>query len=200
MRTGHVLHWIARVTCGPELTESVVEPLLADLQHEIQEAPTAFARSVARVRAILAFWKTLLLCCAQDAAVWPLKLPPDRAFFWCAGVALALVGGAGPHWVRTGEFSLVVALAKISRVVVIYPWAIQATPPWSPIVSGSQFQRRTARRLILLAVLTAIACVLNPADRGQIAGATALGLLAAWRFRTALSRTDPWQDHTSITA
>jgi len=64
---GDTLHRIARAGCSPDLCHRVLEPAIADLQHECAQAVGTAGRTCARVSGSLAFWRTLGSCLARDA-------------------------------------------------------------------------------------------------------------------------------------
>ena len=73
MARGERLHRIARALCSPGLCERVLEPAIADLQHD----PS--------IGAYAAFWRSLAWCCVRDASA-----PGSREFRVHAAAAFAI--------------------------------------------------------------------------------------------------------------
>ena len=87
MAVGDTLHRIARSGCSPALCGSVLEPAIADLQHQCAHAGRV--RLGPLLGAYAAFWWSFLWCLARDAAA-----RESRAYLARAATAFAMVVGA----------------------------------------------------------------------------------------------------------
>jgi hypothetical protein len=81
---GTVLHRISRTLCSPRLQRAVLEPAIADLQHDYAGA-TATARARALVSGYAAFWRSFGWCLGRDAVA-----SESRDFLVTAGAAFAI--------------------------------------------------------------------------------------------------------------
>jgi hypothetical protein len=116
MMPGRLLHRLATAWCSADMRERVVEPLLADCQHEWLGASTLGGRLSAVARCWAAFWIALAGCLAHDMRhdmdgfAKRVVAPVGMAGFWVT-VFLIMVGGRS--WVRDGR----VDEAELSRNV-----------------------------------------------------------------------------------
>ena len=86
MRPGTTLHRLARLTCTGERCDRVLEPALADLQHEWLAAKSWSAL----LRNYAVFWQSWGTCLLQDAIA-----PESRSFAAITLIAFAItVAGA----------------------------------------------------------------------------------------------------------
>jgi hypothetical protein len=67
MRPGSWLQRIARVTCSDDLRERVLEPTIADLQHDYARSADPARRLRALFRGYAAYWQSFGWCIARDA-------------------------------------------------------------------------------------------------------------------------------------
>jgi hypothetical protein len=88
---GDTLHRIARTACSPDLSRRVLEPAIADLQHECAQAAGTAERTCARVSGYVAFWRTLGSCLARDAVAHESRDSLERA----AAMFVIVVGAMG---------------------------------------------------------------------------------------------------------
>ena len=89
MIVGIALERIARVCCSRELSQRVLEPAIADLQHEYAHAATSAERQRALLGGYAAFWRSLARCLARDAVS-----RESHGYLVAAAVAFVVVVGA----------------------------------------------------------------------------------------------------------
>jgi hypothetical protein len=87
MAVGDTLHRIARGGCSSELCSRVLEPAIADLQHQYAQSRRAWLRPL--LGGYAAFWWSFASCLARDAVS-----RESRGGVSAAAVAFALVVGA----------------------------------------------------------------------------------------------------------
>jgi hypothetical protein len=67
MTPGLWLHRIARAVCSTESCRQVLEPAIADVQHDYARSADSVRRGQALLRGYAAFWQSLAWCLAHDA-------------------------------------------------------------------------------------------------------------------------------------
>ncbi|HEV8211664.1 MAG TPA: hypothetical protein VGP77_16170 [Vicinamibacterales bacterium] len=88
MAVGDALHRIGRNLCSCDLCGRVLEPVIADLQHEYEHADGAAERFFALLGGYAAFWRSFGWCLARDAAA-----RESRRYLGSASVAFLIVVG-----------------------------------------------------------------------------------------------------------
>jgi hypothetical protein len=68
MTPGAMLRRLARAACSADLCDRVLEPAIADFQHDLAHATGARRRLHALLHGYAAFWQSLGWCVAQDAS------------------------------------------------------------------------------------------------------------------------------------
>lgn len=101
---GTVLHRISRTLCSPRLQRAVLEPAIADLQHDYAGARGTALRARALVSGYAAFWQALASCIVRDAST-----VDARGYFGRAAVA----------------FGLTVAAVATAEALLMQPWALR---------------------------------------------------------------------------
>ena len=139
MLPGTFLHRLSRRSLSQTTVESVIEPLLADFQHEWKMARTSGTRTAVLVRGYLAFWCSMIRSTPEM-----LYALGSGAFHHAMGRLLMVLVSMLfitfvmmniPNWVRTGSFS--------------WPglWQLVAQMPAVPAVAAAAlFGRILARR------------------------------------------------------
>ncbi len=106
MIPGHLLHRVAVVVCSPAFCDHVVEPLLADLQHEWVEASTLRIRTSACIHGYASFWVALAGGLINDARFdfsgFKSRVAIPLAFMGLMA-GLVLIGSGARSWVETGR-------------------------------------------------------------------------------------------------
>jgi hypothetical protein len=82
---GTVLHRISKILCSPRLQRAVLEPAIADLQHDYAGARGAALRARALVSGYAAFWRSFGWCLGRDAVA-----SESRDFLVAVGAAFAI--------------------------------------------------------------------------------------------------------------
>ncbi len=85
---GDYLLLISRAACSPRLQLNVLEPAIADLQHDVANAPSAATRVRALVTGYAAFWLSFGSCLRRDAVA-----SESRGSLRAAGAAFAMTVG-----------------------------------------------------------------------------------------------------------
>ena len=98
-----------------------IEPLLADLQHELAATTSRPRRLRLRVRGYSAFWLTLAICATQSIGLTVRRATFDQRLVAVYVVAITLVVLFAPHWVRTGTLSLTAAADTLTRLTMLPP-------------------------------------------------------------------------------
>jgi hypothetical protein len=88
MAVGDTLHRIARDACSSDLCSRVLEPAIADLQHDHAQADGRAGRRRALVRGYAAFWRSFASCLVRDAGT-----RESRRYLGSASVAFLIVVG-----------------------------------------------------------------------------------------------------------
>jgi hypothetical protein len=165
MQHGSRLRAVAQRFCTPRTMERLIDPVLADMQHEVEHGARAgrTARLLASARAYVAFWKAVSLYLAIEvghtASVrWRSGRGTTRAGLIAATatlVPLTVLAAAGPL--------LSVAPAKRAPILVLL--LLPATLPFTlPVV---------------LCAGIAASCRRRPVSRRMAAGVVAAALLAS---------------------
>jgi hypothetical protein len=88
MAVGDALHRIGRNLCSCDLCSRVLEPVIADLQHEYEHADGAAERFFALLGGYAAFWRSFGWCLARDAAA-----QESRGYLGAAAAAFVITVG-----------------------------------------------------------------------------------------------------------
>jgi hypothetical protein len=171
MAVGDTLHRIARSGCSSELCSGVLEPAIADLQH--QYAHAGRVQRGALLGGYAAFWCSFLWCLARDAGT-----KESRA-----------------HLVRTGAaFALVVGVMAAAEALFLHTddnlrQAALRALYWGPVLPYVGWSARLNTATLLFGVPLAMFPVLLFAARrrANVTSGTALLTVAAGTLLTIVS-------------
>jgi hypothetical protein len=163
MRPGTTLHWLARLTCTSDRCDRVLEPALADLQHDWSTSRSWSAL----LRSYLVFWQSWGLCLLQDVIA-----PESRLFSVAALIAFALTVAG----IALIELVLMHGSVAVRRLIISVP---------SRVVSAAMFDTATLRYGIPLAIGPAVVYATWRTTR--VAPAAYLTAAALGMFVTVLS-------------
>lgn len=174
MIPGRVLHRVAAALCSPVFCERVVEPLLADFQHEWLYAAGLSQRMLTLANGYGAFWCTFAIHAARAWRNEILGMSWRDAFPFPGVLAIFIVSLSLSHaWVKTGS----VMTARFDQIDTRNMWVLLPMcllHRWLPVLSSI---RAFAIHVVVFAA--AVACLhalvkLRPFLRGGAAFAVYL--------------------------
>jgi hypothetical protein len=154
---GQWLHRFASRCCSRSTREAIIEPLLADFQHQWMATDGIIGSGGALIRGYLAFWFTLMICAMRATltavASAPARLTVERVFVGLYALGIVFVIVYGFAWVRTGTLDPTAGLMAIRKLLAVFGPGLLLGHLWPRA-------RHAATRLL---VLGAFACAMAAA-------------------------------------